>query len=196
LGLAEERSGVDVTLIASTGEVFGTVFDAFGNPAGNVAVTFSSSDRTFRTRTASTPTGDVGRYELRGLPPGTYAATFERQGSAPTGLLVIVSAGQRQQRDATLVARSRIDGTVVLEGVPQQGVQVVLYFADQFPDTPLATRFTDVAGQYSFDDLDAPAAYVITYDSPLTPASPDTSRNVIVQPGQNVVVDPVDLAQG
>ena len=193
---ARDVTGIDVTLIAATATVFGRVFDADLNPAGNVQVTFSSSDRTFRTRTASTPGADIGRYELRGLPPGTYAATFERPGSAPTGLLVIVSAGERLQRDATLVARSRINGTVVLEGVPQANVQVVLYFADQFPTTPLQTAFTDAAGQYEFTDLDAPAAYVLTYDSPLTPASPDTSRNVIVQPGQNVVVDPVDLAQG
>jgi 5-hydroxyisourate hydrolase-like protein (transthyretin family) len=190
---AREVTGADVTLISATGSVFGTVRDADLVPTGNVQVTFSSSDRTFRTRTASTPAGDVGHYELRGLPPGTYAATFEREGSAPTGLLVIVSAGERRQLDATLIARSRIDGTVTLGGQPASNVRVILYFNDDFPDTALQTTFTDALGRYTFLDLDAPAAYVITYDAiPYDP--PDASRNVIAQPGEDVVVPNVELA--
>lgn len=194
---SRDVTGADVTLISATGSVFGTVRDATLQPTGNVLVTFSGNDRTFRTRTASTPAGDLGHYELRGLPPGTYAATFERPGSAPTGLLVIVGAGERKQLDATLIARSRIDGIVRLEGVPVNNARVVLYLNDGFPDTPLQTTFTDAAGHYEFLDLDAPAAYVITYDGNINTPEPDTSRNVIVQPGQNVTVDPdVDLAQG
>ena len=190
-----EVIGADVTLISATGSVFGTVRDADLVPTGNVQVTFSSSDRTFRTRTASTPASDVGHYELRGLPPGTYAATFERAGSAPTGLLVIVTAGERRQLDATLIARSRIDGTVVFEGVPVSNARVILYFNDDFPETPLQTTFTDAQGRYEFLDLDAPAAYVITYDAiPYDP--PDATRTVIAQPGEDVTVPPGDLAQG
>ena len=80
-------------------------------------------------------------------------------------------------------------------GEPVSQGRVVLYLNDGFPETPLQTTFTDAQGRYEFLELDAPAAYVITYDAiPYDP--PDASRNVIVQPGENVTMPTVDLDQG
>jgi hypothetical protein len=200
-----DATGVNVALISATGSVFGRVVDAENNPVGNALVTFSGNDRVFRTRTATLPAddveqgiaGDIGRYELRGLPPGTYTAIFEQEGSAPTGLLVIISAGERKEQNVSLVARSTIFGNVYGVGLsdPEPNVRVVLYFNDEFPTTPLATVDTDQFGFYQFTDLDAPAAYVITYDR-TPPVDAEASRNVIEQTGDDFEVDPVFLGNG
>jgi hypothetical protein len=177
-------TGVDVSLVSSTGTVFGTVRDSGGVPVGNVDIVFSSSGSQFRTRSATSP---AGAYEIRNLPPGTYAATFERTGSAPTALMVTVTAGGRHRVDAVLVARSAIRGIVTLDQPgfpPGAGVRVRLFLED-FPSTAIRTTTADANGFYEFVGLDAPAAYIVDFTPPpVTPASTATfSVNVVLQPG-------------
>ena len=180
----QEVTDVDVALVPSTGVVFGTVRDSGGVPVGNVDIVFASSGNQFRTRSATTP---AGAYEIRNLPPGTYAATFERTGSAPTSLMVTVTAGGRHRVDAVLVARSAIRGIVTLDQPgfpPGAGVRVRLFLED-FPSTAIRTTTTDANGFYEFVGLDAPAAYIVDFTPPpVTPASTATfSLNVVLQPG-------------
>lgn len=181
---SRDVTGVDVTLVSATGTVFGVVRDSVGNPVGNVDITFASSGQQFRTRSATTP---PGAYELRGLPPGTYAVTFERTGSAPTSVMVTVTAGGSHRVDAVLVARSAIRGIVRLQQPgepPGAGVRVRLFLED-FPSSPIRTTTTDANGFYEFVGLDAPAAYIVDFTPPpVTPESSATaSVNVVVQPG-------------
>ncbi|MGH9136343.1 MAG: carboxypeptidase regulatory-like domain-containing protein [Acidimicrobiales bacterium] len=187
-GGRQHVSGVDATLQPATGAVFGTVRDTAQppNPLGEVQVTLTSGDRSFTTRTASAP---PGVYEVRGLPPGTYTASFTRLGSTPAALLVTVEAGGRHQLDAVLTARASVFGRVfeLEEGNAAVGARVRLFTCDGFGlDDPIASVVTPT-GDFTFGDLDAPECYVLDFGYPPTPTSPgevQQSRVVTVDPGE------------
>lgn len=101
--LGDQLTGVDVTLVAGSAAVSGTVSDAAG-PVGGATVTADSGKNQVTTVTSST--GPVGTFALTGLPPATYVLSVAKEGFgtqtqvldlAPnqkvTGLNITVSQG-------------------------------------------------------------------------------------------------------
>ena len=129
---------------------------------GGVAVTLTSGATTLRVRTATTP-DDLGRYVVENLEPGTWSVTFERRGTRPVSTTVTVGAGTTTSFDPVLVAPASLAGTVTRGGAPLAGVTVRLWTAAAYGtgQSPTATTTTDGAGAFRFEDVDAPASYVV-----------------------------------
>lgn len=129
---------------------------------GGVAVTLTSGATTLRVRTATTP-DDLGRYVVENLEPGTWSVTFERRGTRPVSTTVTVGAGTTTSFDPVLVAPASLAGTVTQGGTPLAGVTVRLWTAAAYGtgQSPTATTTTDGAGAFRFEDVDAPASYVV-----------------------------------
>ncbi|UJP41044.1 carboxypeptidase regulatory-like domain-containing protein [Cellulomonas palmilytica] len=166
---APSASAVDVTMRGATARIHGTVEQETGSrsdlrPVGNVRVTVSSASRQRVVHTASTPAGDVGRFDVRGLEPGTYTVTFSRSGTKPTSEIVVLAAGEEKQVSPDLVAPASVHGHVTLgkDSTPEDLV-VLLYRASEYGTAagPTATTTTDADGKYEFLDVDAPENYLV-----------------------------------
>ena len=176
----QHRTGVDAVLQSATAVLFGKA------SVGEVAVVLTSGARTFRVTTATVP--EVGVYEIGGLPPGTYAASFERRGAQATSVILQLAAGQRKQLDPVLAEPASMTGVVRSANGPLVGAEVRLYLASAYPQTRLASVVTDGAGRYRFPDLAAPEHYVVEYAYPAG-GSALASRTVTLSASQQAVVD-------
>ena len=88
-------------LAQQTGTLAGVVRDAQGAVLPGVTVTASSEALIGGSRT--TPTGATGTYQITGLPPGTYALTFELSGfSSFKREAVVVQVNQTTRIDVEL----------------------------------------------------------------------------------------------
>jgi hypothetical protein len=187
-------TGEDVTLTSATATISGTVRDTNNVPVGNVSVVLSGNGITMKTTSATDP---VGQYKLTKVPPGTYSLSFARGGSAPTGLLVNVSAGQTvTDLDAVLVARAVLFGQVLTYNnnnpVPLPSARVRLFLQEDYPDgQPVRITSTDSNGSYRFEDLEAPNVYVIDYAAP--GQEPETSQQWALQASDTHELDTVTL---
>lgn len=85
-------------LSAQTAVLRGQVSDSGGVAVAHAAV--SVEGRLMRTTTT-----DLGTYELRGLPPGTWTVNVRAIGFHPASARVVVTAGQEARQDFTLVSQ-------------------------------------------------------------------------------------------
>jgi hypothetical protein len=91
------------------GSLHGTVADPSGAVVPQAAVTATSSSG----QKTSTTTDNVGNYQIKGLPPGTYTVSANAKGFAPSDPQnATVAAGQAQKLDialAILVEQEKVD---------------------------------------------------------------------------------------
>jgi len=192
---AGAADAVDVTLRAATARVVGTVRqEAPGGPrpVGNVRVTVSAGDEQRVVHTSSTPRGQVGRFVVAGLAPGTYTVTFARSGTRATSEIVVLTAGQEREVSPTLVAPARVHGTVTYaSGTAGSGLTVLLYRAQEYGTAagPVATTTTDTEGGYAFDDVDAPASYLVEVRTTREGQVLGTSPARTLEPSEQLRVD-------
>jgi hypothetical protein len=76
---------ISIQVERTTSELFGVVRGEGGIGLENVGITVLSDSGRFSTASAADP---LGAFSLRGIPPGTFAMTFERFQYAPTTVLV------------------------------------------------------------------------------------------------------------
>jgi hypothetical protein len=94
LGDAASQTGIDTTMIRSTGTVGGTV-TVDGQPRGELEVELSDG---LTPRITSTATSPAGAFEFGDVAPGTYTITVRRPNLPPRIVLVTVAAGERVDR--------------------------------------------------------------------------------------------------
>ncbi len=187
-------TGENVSLTSAYGSISGMVRDTSDQPVGNVTVTLSGNGVTLKTTSATDP---AGVYELHRIPPGTYSLSFARGGSAPTALLVTVSAGEViTDLDAELVARASLSGKVLSYNnnnpIPLPFAVVRLFLQEDYPSgEPTRLAVTNSAGEYTFDELEAPNVYVLDYA--VQGDDPETSQQRAVQAGETITLDDVTL---
>ncbi|WP_194928748.1 carboxypeptidase regulatory-like domain-containing protein [Pseudactinotalea sp. HY158] len=152
--------------------ISGTVTDARSQPLAGVNVSIwrnvGEGDEDYVSR--ETTTDVSGRYEVTGLPPGSYhfvIAVETPQGSTYASETVDIPAGEPVDLvlDSTIGGESTISGTVTDEhGDPIGGVSV--YLADDFVDGYFVNvwrnTLTDREGHYEVTDLPA-GSYAIDF---------------------------------
>ena len=139
---------------------------------GEATIELTSATDTYTVTTASTPSGEVGLFEIRNVEPGTYTLSAARKGTRPTSVIVTVTAGQVLDVDPVLIPPATLSGTVtnLASNSPAGGITVTLYVASEYPTTIYQQTTTDADGRYAFADLDAPQAYVVEISTPTTGA--------------------------
>lgn len=186
---------IDVQLQATSGQVSGVVTDQNGVALSGVGVTLSADGIGFKNTTVDNP---PGAYELDGIPPGTYVATFQRFGFRSESSLVTVAPGQ------SITVNSRIqelppaevtnNGTIHavlstsgVKGIPGGTATIV----NAPPGSAFATTATintsAAARTFDFTEL-PPGVYRIRIDAQLHELQTIT---VNVPPDQTVNVAPV-----
>jgi 5-hydroxyisourate hydrolase-like protein (transthyretin family) len=141
-----------------------------GSAVGEATIELSSATDTYQVTTASTPSSEVGLFEIRNVTPGTYTLSAARKGTRPTSVIVTVTAGQVLDVNPVLIPPATLSGTVtnLASSGPAGGITVTLYLASEYPATIYQQTTTDANGRYSFADLDAPQAYVVEISNPAT----------------------------
>ena len=189
-------SSIDVSMRKATGRITGTVTQvAFGSgvsePAANVQVTATSGAATFAVTSASTPASSRGSFVLENLPPGTYTVTFSRKGTRSMSSIVTIAAGQHVQLAPNLVAPASISGQVRLLTDPAAGVELRLYTAAQYGTaaTPAMVTRSGADGRYAFQDVDAPAHYVIEVRSATGAIALTTSSAITIAQSDSATID-------
>ena len=189
-------NSIDVSMRKATGRITGTVTQtAFGTgasePAANVQVTATSGATTFAVTSASTPAGSRGGFVLENLPPGTYTVTFSRKGTRSMSSIVTLAAGQHVELTPNLVSPASISGQVRLAADPAAGVELRLYTAEQYGTaaTPVMVTRTGTDGRYSFQDVDAPAHYVIEVRSATGAIALTTSSAITIAQSDTATYD-------
>ncbi|WP_461520383.1 carboxypeptidase regulatory-like domain-containing protein [Porticoccus sp.] len=131
----------------TTGFVQGRITNASsGNPLSDVLISVSGTNN-------SAVTDSDGRYVISGVNPGAIEVVANKQGYFPKGGVASIEAGQTLYFSTALSpisqAASMIAGvlTDVTTGEPLSDIAVSLSGSN------IASSFTDVSGQYQFDDL-------------------------------------------
>ena len=181
--LTTGQTEVSVQMARSTATVSGLITQRTTGggsaPVGEATVTLTAGDQTYTVTSASLPAANVGRYEIAGVAPGTYTLSVSRRGTAPTSVIITVTAGQDLRYDPVLVPSASISGTVTdTGGGSTAGLQVLLYLTTDYPAQAYRTATVDAQGKYTFTDVDAPQAYVVEVRSPT--AGPLTSTTLVL----------------
>ncbi|HEU0123820.1 MAG TPA: TonB-dependent receptor [Bryobacteraceae bacterium] len=100
-----------------SGQITGSVVDPSAGGVANARVVVECGS--FRRQTAA---GAEGRYAVA-VPPGTYHLRVQKDGFAPAGILVAVSAGQTVQQEMQLVVAGVANAVTVTAGGFEQLVQ-------------------------------------------------------------------------
>lgn len=155
---------VDVAMRSAFATISGVVSQR--GPGGEVAVgeaviTLASGDQTYTVTSASVPSGQLGHYRVGHVVPGTYTMSVVRKGTSPTTVIVTVTAGQNLVYNPVLIAPASVRGLVTSGGKPLPGAEVVMYLSSQYPAKVYAQVTADSSGNYVFEGVDAPQAYVV-----------------------------------
>ncbi len=171
LAVGEDRSGVDMTLLAG-GSIEGTVFDKDGKPFAGAQVQARGPGKWQR----ETARADIdGLYAFRGLQPGRYSVSLakEAEGNMMISFMiaghqdesgseqaVIVEEGETVTYDIYDVAGSVVSGYVTEAENPVEGMQVELFPAEGFAFMPTKSVSTDKKGAYVMEDV-KPGEYTL-----------------------------------
>jgi hypothetical protein len=127
LKLGEQLTGIDVTLIAGSASISGTVSDAAG-PVGGATVTADNGTESVTTVTSSS--APVGAFVLAGLPAAaTYAVSVAKEGFGTQTRVVEVAPNQKVTGLNVVVTQGKgsISGTVASKaGAPVTDVLVTV----------------------------------------------------------------------
>ena len=187
---AGASGGIDVAMRSAYAEVTGTVRQQTGSgtvPVGGATITLASGEQTYTVTSASTPSGELGTYEVGHVAPGTYTLSASRKGTSPTTVIVTVTAGQILVNNPVLVRPASISGTVTSDGTPLPGTEVDLYLSTDYPSKIYAQTTTGPDGDYSFAGVDAPQAYVVEARS--NSAGPLASGTIVLAASQAGVLN-------
>jgi len=156
-----------------------------------VAVDGPARTATFAVTSASTPATSRGGFVLENLPPGTYTVTFARKGTRSTSSIVTLAAGQHVELTPNLVSPASISGQVRLAADPAAGVELRLYTAEQYGTaaTPVMVTRSGTDGRYAFQDVDAPAHYVIEVRSATGATALTTSPAITIAQSDSATYD-------
>ncbi len=190
--------GIAVSMQSSTAVVRGTVSQrgavsgqGAGRPAptGEVQINLVSGTSSFAVTSASKPDNRLGRFEIGGVPPGTYTLSVNRRGTSPTSTIITLGAGEVRVYNPVLAAPAQISGVVATaDGQLRPGWQVHLYLASPYPTVIARTATTDGAGRYVLPDVDAPQSYVIEA-RPTASAAPQGSVTHEIDASEQLTVD-------
>lgn len=179
--------GVDVVMSSSKALIRGTITDFDGNPVAASELTLTNGASTRILFSAHEP---IGEYTFGNLDPGTYTLTATLTGAAPVVRLVTVQAGDALVASLQLGQQASLTGVVLNpDNTPAAGLTVRLYLPANFPGGSVVKTATTAAdGSYSFEDVAAPADFVVAVFS--SPGSVDVidSELVVSVPGIEVVI--------
>lgn len=132
-------------------------------PVGEAEVTLSSNTSTYTVTTASVPQRNAGRYRMVGIPPGTYTLSISRNGVSPVSRIIEITPGRDVFEETTLTVAASITVQVLRpdDRPVGPGWIVELYRYDQYDSTVYRTGRTGTDGSFTFDDVDAPEAYLV-----------------------------------
>lgn len=214
LSLGQVLEGVDANLLAGSGSITGTVADGSG-PLGAVSVTADNGTSTVSTVTASS--GPVGTFVLAGLPPGTWAVDFAKDGFGSQSAVVAVAPGQAAQAPPLTLTTGRgsVSGTVfdqtgaplpdvmvsVSAGtgavapivVPGTSTSVPPATTTTSPPAPVlastATLADGPVGAFALSGLPTPGAFTVTFQKP--GFLPATATVVLADNGNETGLSPI-----
>lgn len=159
--------GIKISMGSATAVVSGIVrqeqSEGEAEPIGEALVTLSSNSATYTVTTASVPARNAGEYRLDAVPPGNYTLSISRNGVSPVSKNVDLLAGVPFVDRTTLPIAASVRGVVSVNGTAVgSGWVVEIYRSSQYPDVAYrASVRTANDGSYSFEDIDAPEAYII-----------------------------------
>lgn len=165
----DEEGRIPVSMRSATAVVSGIVrqqqTDGTADPIGEAVVTLSSNGAdptTYTVTTASVPTRNAGEYRLDAVPPGSYTLSISRNGVSPVSKLVELFPGVPFVDRTTLPIAASVRGVVTIGDTPvRAGWVVEIYRSSEYPGALYATTTTNGDGAFSFEDIDAPEAYII-----------------------------------
>jgi protocatechuate 3,4-dioxygenase beta subunit len=171
-----ERARLDIVDDSSVGcRVHGTVLDGGAPVPGTTLFVLGSGGGPFRLTTKAAVTDEVGAYEIRGLPAGTYTFRVGDFGAENQGARFEIDVPEAAEATVDLVLpRARISGRVVEEetGKPVRGVEVSLanldrsdgllsgFLGEAMRERQAAAR-SDAEGSFRFDRV-TPGRYRLT----------------------------------
>lgn len=186
--------GIEIAMGSATTVVTGIVRqeqrEGAEQPIGEALVTLSSNGATYTVTTASVPARNAGEYRLEAVPPGNYTLSISRNGVSPVSKNVDLVAGVPFVDRTTLPIAASVRGVVTINGEPVgSGWVVEIYRSSQYPDAPYrASVRTANDGSYSFEDIDAPEAYIIQVRRTRGSAA-SGSTTVQVDPSESAVAN-------
>ena len=188
-----ERRDLGRIALSDGGRIFGRVLDQGGRGVPSVVVLLTNSTGTMVKRDSTDP---AGRYEIRGLPPGTFnvmRADFTMEfgeDASPMDFLKdlvmqAVTLAEDEEREVDLRVATgggtRVHGTVRAAGGPVEGAMVSL-LPDRGGYDRMGMAMTDKHGAYEMEDV-KPGRYtlqVVMLDGGMTagsqPSSPVVER--------------------
>lgn len=130
---------------------------------GEATVTLASNTSTYTVTTASVPQRNAGQYRMVGIPPGTYTLSISRNGVSPVSRIVELTPGRNFNEETTLAVAASITVEVLKpDGNPVgPGWIVELFRYEEYNRTVYRTGRTVRDGTYTFEDVDAPEAYIV-----------------------------------
>jgi protocatechuate 3,4-dioxygenase beta subunit len=147
-------------LVIETSSIAGIVVDANGDPVAEVSVFARSDDPQGY---AYATTDEFGRFDLEGVPPGSYDITATRDDSRHDGGKLRVETGTRNVR-ITVAERAGLTGTVVLDGKPVAYYGYELLAPDDGqPWSPTLVR--EATGTFSDEDAE-PGTWTVAIVGP------------------------------
>jgi 5-hydroxyisourate hydrolase-like protein (transthyretin family) len=191
-GTSVSASGIKVSMVTSTAELYGFTVTSDNDTStgvGETLISLSNGAQQLAMTSSSTAVSPgpglpahAGAYHFDNVPPGTYTVTVSRHGTRPTSQIVQLVAGAVVDKNLTVALPITICGTVENAShsnavVPN--VQIVLFRASSYPTNPVATTQTDASGRFCFSDVDAPENYVLQVDYP-TPGAAYSTTSVAV----------------
>lgn len=186
------QTGVDVSMVANTATVTGTITQAGGGGVGDATVELVSGTATYSVPTAEAPASSVGSYLITGVTPGTYTLNVTRIGGLPVSTIVTLAPGQTLVENEQLSPAAAIDGTVInaQTQVPIAGAVVDLYLTSSYAPTaqPLTSTTTSQDGSFTLPNLQAPQSYLVLVSYP-PGTTPSVSLTVTTQAGVTVCAE-------
>jgi hypothetical protein len=163
IGATVTSNGIQTVMQSATGSLSGTISQEGVGKVGEVTVSLTSGESSFSVVTASVPTGQKGEYHIEKVPPGTYTVSVSRSGVRPTSSIIEIVAGVDTDYTVELDRAAGLSGLVRTENgaTVGRGYVVQLFRAVDYPNVAYRTTTTNDSGRYTFDDVDAPEAYVV-----------------------------------
>lgn len=138
-------------------------------PLGGVTVSITDGSRSFVTVSATQPADQAGRYSIAGVPPGTYAVTFSRDGYQSESTSVTIGATGGYSVDAVLIGTSGI-----LSGSAPGCTSVEIRTRELLSIAGLTATPGQNGGAYSIGGVPTPGDYRVVFNGP-TPVVVDVS---------------------
>ena len=184
--LGGSTANQNVSLVALTGSIAGTVINSYGNPVSSVSVTMERASGGVYTVT----TGSNGTYIKSNLPSGTYSISAAKSGYTTDDTTGVVLT-PAQQLTGINFQILRNDGIIVGKVVSTEGANlgsVQVSASDGQGNFGNAT--TSSNGYYNIEDLFVNAQYTVTvsksgYSNPsgpviIQPSTPDSANFVML----------------